>query len=158
MQDQQREGWVPESVGPDIVPDTPRTNALRSRYPAHSGKRYSDELTLCAVLETELIGKNAQIVALREAITSVLSGMDATDPDYTGSIAGEISTAEFDRLNKALSTPAPKVVPLEDVRPLIDALKIIAANPAAKHGPNCLYDSGPIATGAIAKFTTTHPL
>jgi len=115
------------------------------------------------VIECELAEKDAklakqaaQIVALRKAL------QDATDNClWRSDNEHPLSAAESQRIyNKAiaaLSTPAPKVVLLEDVTPLLDALKIIAANPGASHGPSCLYDSGPIATGAIAKFNAKHP-
>lgn len=45
----------------------------------------------------------------------------------------------------------------EDRKTLLEALKIIAANPGASHGPSCIYDSGPIARGAVGVFLAKHP-
>lgn len=117
------------------------------------------EDTWCEKLLTERAEKDAtiaeqaaQIVALREQLGSFVA--------QYGCSCGHPACRDCWRTkdaNEALSAPAPKVVLLEDVTPLLDALKIIAANPGASHGPSCLYDSGPIATGAIAKFNAKHP-
>lgn len=107
--------------------------------------------------------KDAQILALRERHFKIAALSAGWDEDGSIGPVDPLSWESVGRLSmdyarSALSTPPPLVVPLEDVRPLLDALKIIAANPGACHGPICIYDSGPIATGAIAKFTTQHPL
>jgi len=110
-------------------------------------------LTERAEKDAKIAEQAVQIVVLRgclEHLTSKDWYQDGEDEKVVCVLNGK-------KVRAALSTPAPKVVLLEDVTPLLDALKIIAANPGASHGPSCLYDSGPIATGAIAKFTTKHP-
>jgi hypothetical protein len=106
----------------------------------------------------------AQILALREALVGCASRLQIELCRQNGEVipdsAKNAPSALQNILNiaKAMSPSPPPVVPLEDVRPLLDALKIITANPGASHGPCCLYDSGPIAARVIAKFTTQHPL
>lgn len=138
LQDEQREGWVPET-------------------PFEGSTQYD-----LAEKDAKIVEQAAQIVALRRMLDHIAT------KTHCAAMAGPAAIptleqvwTEFDLISiqasVILSTPAPPVVPLEDVKPLLDALKIIAANPGASHGPSCLYDSGPIATGAIAKFNAKHP-
>ena len=131
LQEEQREGCVP----------TPKTDEIMRDIEA-----------IIAEKDAKITEQAAQIVARREQLGSFVA--------QYGCSCGHPACRDCWRTkdaNEALSAPAPPVVPLADVTPLLDALKIIAANPGASHGPNFLYDSGPIATGAIAKFNAKHP-
>lgn len=169
LQEQQREGWVEETTEPDIVPDTPRTNALRSRYPIHSGRRYSDELTLCAALEKQLAEKDAKIAKIAEqeaqivALRGCLEHLTAKDwfTELECILPHEHVTCSLDarKVRAALSTPAPKVVPLEDVSPLVETFKEVlkSAMPHPAYQPS-MYKSWQASNQVLETFTTKHPL
>ena len=146
LQEEQREGYAPP----------------RRMTPLQESMEIRQQL---AEKDAKIAEQAAQIAALRGAL--------ASNRENTCELMGERHwwkdeprcgyAEQYKAMQKdvadadvALSTPAPPVVPLEDVIPLLDALKIIAANPGASHGPSCLYDSGPISTGAIAKFNAKH--
>ena len=152
LQEEQREGWMSDhqqtraewlhSHGAPknwLIYTQAETNVLQLAI-----QTYKDEL---AEKDAKLAEQAAQIVALR----------DVCNVAYKTPRGESLSDHALECLEQALSTPAPPCVLMEDVTPLLDALKIIAANPGASHGPNFLYDSGPISTGAIAKFTTKYP-
>lgn len=130
----------------------------------------NDLMTVRDNLNAQIAEKDAkiaeqagQIVALREALIGCSKRLQVNTANFLGEpipATCQDAPSALDNIKAvaaALSTHALPVVVLEDVRPLLDALKIIAANPGASHGPNFLYDSGPIATGAIAKFNAKHP-
>jgi len=86
-----------------------------------------------------LTEKNAQIVALRESLQYLYDATSCTDLQYK-------------TINEALSTPPPAVVPLEDVRPLVDQLQQYIS---AFHRHE--WDCGQL-EGILSIFTAKHPL
>lgn len=107
-------------------------------------------------LKAEIATKNAQIVALREALES---SMEAWRTLVNSGDAGNWNPEEdahIIRGAKALSTPAPPVVPMADVKPLLDALQACAAV-THPHGPYLNSEDLSGVTQTLAAFTAKHP-
>ena len=97
-----------------------------------------------ATFECELAEKDAQIVALREALSSIQKKLQSAS-DYRIHETLAITAT-------ALSTPPPPVVPMEDVKPLVEALRSsydVTEWPA---------DGSSKQERALATFTTKHPI
>ena len=150
-------------------------------------------LSACASMadpELELAEKDAQIVVLREAlqmsqpkcILDLLAisyeaishlfevhGCD-THGNEVWMSAREQIPACIKSLKQALSTPPPPVVPLEDVKPLVEALtelgdgvhRLSDALDSCRDGPTSTevlrYDRCGMANDRILQFTTKHPI
>lgn len=177
LQEEQREGWVPEHK-PAVA--TPRTNhegftvrrlgAEIQAVPAQFARQLERELAelnqrlidrqesnqaqlirIEAGWREELRGSQAQVLALREAL-------ETTREAYAMTLIGMGESEVLAVADAALSGPPLPVVPLEDVIPLLDALKIIFSNPGSIHGETGIFDSLEISRGAIAKFQSQHSL
>ncbi len=115
IQDEQREGWVAESKPLDV----------------------------------QLVEKDAQILALREALQQALPILDR-DKDLNDAeiqLCGPMPIARRKALRAcqaALSTPPPPVVPLEDVKPLLQILEELAEHDA-------------LTAQELKEFYTKHP-
>ena len=94
---------------------------------------------LLVISEKQRGEKDAQIVALRESLQYLYDATSCTDLQYK-------------TINEALSTPPPAVVPLEDVRPLVDQLQQYIS---AFHRHE--WDCGQL-EGILSIFTAKHPL
>ena len=104
--------------------------------------------------------QTAHIVALREALKNARHGLfNCLSPLNT--------TAYLNEIDRALSTPPPPVVPLKDVRMLVEALERIL--PEWHKEDNGTYANGQIAgeisvgdmrvaKKALITFITKHPL
>lgn len=156
---------------------TPRTNAAaregayvkEGKYPETCGKQIV-HIDFARTLEQELaeaqeINKEqaAHIVALREAI-GTCTFKDWFESEKTGEVVGSLDAV---KVRKALSTPPPPVVPLKEVRMLVEALERIL--PEWHKEDNGTYANGQIAgeisvgdmrvaKKALAAFTAKHPL
>ena len=161
----------------DHMSKTPRTDAatIRIETPGFSGDIVFPGSA--KHLETDLNAAHAQISALREALEETIQYIErvAPIPSHKGPCGPESqcdmeclaasSCAGFiAEMQAALSTPPPPVVPLEDVRPLVEALMKLHQN---GHGEDCDYLNltgaacscgAESAEAAIATFTAKHPL
>ena len=150
IQEEQREGWMTDHQ--QQIADL--NQRLIERQESFTAQIVRIENTWREKLLTERAEKDAKIA---EQAAQIVALMDVCNVAYKTPRGESLSDHALECLEQALSTPAPPCVLMEDVTPLLDALKIIAANPGASHGPNFLYDSGPISIGAIAKFNAKHP-
>lgn len=162
IQDEQREGWVPARKLPT---PTPRTDAaIQSINEAHFRGKIIAPI-FAATLELELAAKDAkiaeqagQIVALRGCLEHLRSKDWFNNPYYTTEVVGIINAS---KVRAALSTPAPKVVPLEEAKALADALENLRDEqngpPLERHKEHwqAAYDT---ANKVLAEFNSKHPL
>ena len=151
---------------------TPRTDAatIRIETPGFSGDIVFPGSA--KHLETDLNAAYAQIAALREALEETIQYIEcvAPIPSHKGPCGPESqcdmeclaasSCAGFiAEMQAALSTTPPPVVPLEDVRPLREALETIENR--FVDGEDTYEDwkfMGETAVTALATFTAKHPL
>lgn len=105
--------------------------------------------------------KDAQIVALRSALERIRDGC-AEDleqwtnyPQFRDAIIGSIG-AHRAIADSALSTPAPACVPVEDVRPLLDALQKIVREEFYPMSKRLMTDAR-IAEQAYDAYRQNHP-
>lgn len=111
-------------------------------------------------LETELNAANAQIAALREALKPIASYCpdEWLNPPFQDGYK-KVNSLDLVKVRAAFSTPPPPVVPLEDVRPLREALETIENR--FVDGEDTYEDwkfMGETAVTALATFTAKHPL
>lgn len=118
MQEEQREGWVPDSKDIHIAGLTNDLISIRDNLKAQLAEK-----------DAKNAEQSAQIVALRGVLQQMLPEWhNEDDGTYAnGQIAGEISMGDMRMAKKALSTPAPKVVMLEDHKKAVNALKRLMA-------------------------------
>lgn len=100
----------------------------------------------------QLTEKDAQILALRQAL------QDATDnclwrSDSEHPLSTEESQRIYNKAKAALSTPPPPVVPLEDVKPLVQAAQTLK-DAKGRYNTGIAYERF---LDAVNKFTTKHP-
>lgn len=90
----------------------------------------------------------AQLAQMREALEEVQEYFkDRMDADHNGSrFVGNIEMKHYQAIEEAISTPAPPVVPLEDVKPLVEDLQ----NWIAVYGNEYTEQ-------LLASFTAKHP-
>ncbi len=133
------------------------------------------DVDFARTLERELAEKDAQIVALRDAL-GTLSKAAETCIDYCYS-DGSVHHQTFDTKaigtailasRSTLSTPPPPVVPLEDVKPLVEALRAISKQKLSKELDTDEHQSADFEYGydscveqsreALTTFTAKHPI
>jgi hypothetical protein len=111
----------------------------------------------------ELAAKDAQIVALREALEQSMRWHNGSHYRHS-KCAGEQAVWRQHRevMESALSSPPPPVVKLEDVRPLVEAITsltnlIICPDDHREENP-CRYCDGQTdAENLLKTFLTTYP-
>ena len=104
-------------------------------------------------LNQRLTEKDAQIVALREALTEFTSWESGMDDSSFHDIPRLLAIARG-----ALSTPPPAVVPLEDVRNLVEAAEKVRHWHDTNEGVIVSAKSFWGLREAISTFTAKHPL
>ena len=116
--------------------------------------------------DAKIAEQAGQIVALRERHLKIAALSAGWDEDGSIGPVDPLSWESVGRLaldyaRAALSTPAPKVVPLEDVMPLVDALENLRDEqngpPLERHKKHwqAAYDN---ANKVLAEFNSKHPL
>lgn len=165
---------------------TPRTDANESLTCKEGSLCIAPDFA--RTLERELAEKDAQIVALREAlqmsqpkcILDLLAisyeaishlfevhGCDTHGNEVWMSVREQIPAC-IKSLKQALSTPPPPVVPLEDVRPLVEALNLYTESERwiledaewrfVDDPKTNWFSPHELAEKSLATFTTKHPI
>lgn len=159
---------------------TPRTDAFafnEERRCQESGVLFppadTDWLEFCRILERELAEKDAQILALREALQPHFNEMERRC--IAAELRGLKQTSERNRKHpryisakKALSTAPPPVVPLEDVRTLAEALQRYAESERwiledaewrfVDDPKSSWFSPHELAEKAVSTYTAKHPI
>ena len=115
IQDEQREGWVAESkpLEAQLADKDAQIAQLQSE---RENWRVS---SVCRDMKAERDEAHAQILALLAELQGIKTYM-RSDP-ITRPCDGNAQV--INRIERVLSTPPPPVVPLEDVKPLVDAVR-----------------------------------